>query len=74
MRSDFWSTAPFPQLNDVLSSHQEQVGPMSPADLREAIERPAFCVGCEVEPALARGACWPTWKDSRGLYRYYSLP
>jgi tetratricopeptide (TPR) repeat protein len=53
MRSDFWSScAPFPQLNDVLSSHQEQVGPMSASELREAIEQPAFRVGCEVEPAL----------------------
>ena len=53
MRSDFLSAcAPFPQLSAVLSAHQELVGPMTTAELREAIERPAFLVGCEVEPRL----------------------
>jgi hypothetical protein len=53
MRSDFLSAcAPFPQLSAVLSDHQELVGPMTPAELRNAIERPAYLVGCEVEPAL----------------------
>ncbi|MGZ3416139.1 MAG: nSTAND1 domain-containing NTPase, partial [Isosphaeraceae bacterium] len=53
MRSDFLGAcAPFEQLNAVLSAHQEQVGPMSAAELREAIERPAFLAGCGVEPAL----------------------
>jgi hypothetical protein len=53
MRSDFLSAcATFPQLAAVLSAHQEVVGPMAAAELREAIERPAFCVGCEVEPGL----------------------
>ena len=53
MRSDFLGAcAPFPQLSAVLSAHQELVGPMTPAELREAIERPAFLVGCEVEPPL----------------------
>jgi hypothetical protein len=54
MRSDFLGAcAPFPQLSAVLAAHQELVGPMTAAELREAIERPAFLVGCEVEPALA---------------------
>jgi hypothetical protein len=53
MRSDFLSAcATFPQLAAVLSAHQELVGPMSVAELREAIEQPAFLVGCEVEAAL----------------------
>ena len=53
MRSDFLSAcATFPQLAAVLSAHQELVGPMTEAELREAIEEPAFRVGCEVEPAL----------------------
>ena len=53
MRSDFLSAcAPFPQLSAVLSAHQELVGPMTAAELREAIERPAYLVGCEVEPGL----------------------
>ncbi|MBV8268791.1 MAG: hypothetical protein JO252_20885, partial [Planctomycetaceae bacterium] len=53
MRSDFLSAcAPFPQLAAVLSAHQELVGPMTAAELREAIERPAYLVGCEVEAPL----------------------
>jgi WD40 repeat protein len=53
MRSDFLSAcATFPQLAAVLSAHQELVGPMTAAELREAIEQPAFRVGCEVEPGL----------------------
>jgi hypothetical protein len=53
MRSDFLSAcATFPQLAAVLSAHQELVGPMTVAELREAIEQPAFRVGCEVERAL----------------------
>jgi formylglycine-generating enzyme required for sulfatase activity len=55
MRSDFLSAcAAFPQLAAVLSAHQELVGPMTAAELREAIEQPAFCVGCEVQPALTK--------------------
>jgi hypothetical protein len=53
MRSDFLGAcAPFPQLAAVLSAHQEVVGPLTAAELREAIEQPAFRVGCEVEPGL----------------------
>jgi WD40 repeat protein len=53
MRSDFLSaSATFPQLAAVLSAHQELVGPMTVAELREAIEQPTFRVGCEVEPGL----------------------
>src|SRR5262249_36218455 len=53
MRSGFLSAwATVPQLAAVLSAHQEVVGPMAAAELREAIEQPAFRVGCEVEPGL----------------------
>src|SRR5262249_53934462 len=53
MRSDFLSAcAPFPQLAAVLSAHQEVVGPLTAAELRAAIQQPAFRVGCEVEPEL----------------------
>jgi hypothetical protein len=53
MRSDFLGAcAPFPQLATVFSAHQELVGPMTAAELRAAIEQPAFRVGCEVEPGL----------------------
>ena len=57
MRSDFLSAcAPFPQLSAVLSAHQELVGPMTAAELREAIERPAYLVGCEVGAGADRAA------------------
>jgi tetratricopeptide (TPR) repeat protein len=53
MRSDFLSAcAMFPQLAAVLSAHAELVGPMTAEELREAIEKPAFLCGCEVDPAL----------------------
>jgi len=54
MRSDFLGhCAPFPRLNDLLTAHLEQVGPMQEYELREAIEQPAFKVGGELEPGLA---------------------
>jgi len=54
MRSDFLGRcAPFPRLNDLLTAHLEQVGPMQEHELREAIEQPAFKVGGELEPGLA---------------------
>jgi hypothetical protein len=53
MRSDFLGAcALFPKLNAALNSHLVQVGPMLPAELRAAIERPAYLASCEVEPAL----------------------
>src|SRR5262249_24718122 len=53
LRADLLGTcAKFPQLAAVLSAHQEVVGSMTPAELREAIKRPAFRVGCEAEPGL----------------------
>ena len=55
MRSDFLSAcARFPQLSAVLSGHQELVGPLTAAELREAIERPAYLAGCEVESGLTQ--------------------
>ena len=54
MRSDFLGhCAPFPRLNDLLTAHLEQVGPMQEHELREAIEQPAFKVGGELEAGLA---------------------
>jgi formylglycine-generating enzyme required for sulfatase activity len=53
MRSDFLSScATFAQLSAVFSAHQELVGPMTPAELREAIVQPAYMVGHEVEQGL----------------------
>ncbi len=55
MRSDFLGAcATFPELSAVLSAHQELVGPMTPAELREAIVQPAYLVGHEVEPSLVQ--------------------
>ncbi len=53
MRSDFLGQCvKLPQLNDTLNDHLVQIGPMRREELREAIERPAYLSGCEVEPAL----------------------
>ena len=53
MRSDFLGPcASFERLNNVLNAHLIQVGPMREDELRAAIERPAFKVGCELEPGL----------------------
>ena len=53
MRSDFLGPcASFERLNNVLNAHLIQVGPMREDELRAAIERPAFKVGCEPEPGL----------------------
>src|SRR5262249_12229942 len=53
MRSDCLSAcAPFPQLAAVVGGHQELIGPLTREELREAVERPAYRVGHEVEPAL----------------------
>src|SRR6185312_13745240 len=53
MRSEFLGAcASFRPLKDALDAHLVQVEPMRTVELREAIERPAYLVGCEVEPAL----------------------
>jgi len=53
MRSDFLGEcAAFPRLNNMLNAYLVQVGPMQEEELREAIARPAYLVGCEVEPDL----------------------
>ena len=53
MRVDFLGKcASYPALAAALSDGQELVGPMSEDELRLAIERPAFLVGCELEPGL----------------------
>ena len=53
MRVDFLGKcASYPALAAALSDGQELVGPMSEDELRLAIERPAYLVGCELEPGL----------------------
>jgi WD40 repeat protein len=54
LRADFYGRcAAFPQLRDAVQRDQVLVGPMSAAELREAIERPAQEVGLDLEPGLA---------------------
>ena len=53
MRVDFLGKcASYPTLAAALSDGQELVGPMKEDELRLAIERPAYLVGCELEPGL----------------------
>ena len=53
LRADFYGKcAVLPELAAALSDHQLLVGPMSEAELRRAIERPAELTGCEFEPGL----------------------
>ena len=68
MRSDFLGAcAPFTRLNDVLNAHLVQVGPMQEDELREAIERPAYLVGCELEPGADRAAAGRRRRAAGGL-------
>jgi hypothetical protein len=54
MRTDFLGECvSYPALAAALADGQELVGPMSEEELRQAIERPAYLVGCEPELGLA---------------------
>jgi WD40 repeat protein len=53
LRADFYGRcAEYPELRGAVEQDQVLVGPMSTAELREAIERPAQEVGLELEPGL----------------------
>lgn len=53
LRADFYGhCARFPRLRQALSAHQEYIGPMSAAELRQAIEEPARRNGWELEAGL----------------------
>jgi WD40 repeat protein len=53
LRADFYGRcAEYPELREAVEQDQVLVGPMSMAELREAIERPAEAVGLELEPGL----------------------
>ncbi len=53
MRADFYGKcAPYPALSAAMSGDQLLVGPMTEAELRRAIERPALLAGGEFEPGL----------------------
>ena len=53
LRADFFGRlAPYGELADLVGPNHALLGPMSPAELRRAIDRPAERVGLTVEPAL----------------------
>jgi WD40 repeat protein/DNA-binding SARP family transcriptional activator len=53
IRADFYShLAQYENLREVVSRHQEFIGPMRPDELHRAIEGPAFRGGWEFEPGL----------------------
>ena len=53
LRADFFGRlASYVELADLVGPNHALLGPMSPAELRRAIERPAERVGLKVEPAL----------------------
>jgi len=53
LRADFYShCAPYPGLRDALAEQQEYIGPMTAAELRQAIEQPARLGGWKLEPGL----------------------
>ncbi len=53
LRADFYGKcATYPNFAALLSDHHMLVGPMSPQELRQAIERPAQLVGADLEPGL----------------------
>ena len=53
MRADFYGKcAAIPELATAVSQHQELVGPMSPDELRRAIELPAQLSGRDIESGL----------------------
>ncbi|MCK6626349.1 MAG: hypothetical protein L6R45_14380 [Anaerolineae bacterium] len=53
LRADFYAhCAQYENLREALARQQEYVGPMSPEELRRAIELPAQQAGCEFEPGL----------------------
>jgi WD40 repeat protein/DNA-binding SARP family transcriptional activator len=53
LRADFYAhCAPYPTLRAAVASHQEYVGPMTPAELRRVVEAPAAAAGWILEPGL----------------------
>jgi WD40 repeat protein len=54
MRADFWGEcAPHPRLREAMTSHQELVGPMTPSELRSAIEQQAGTADLRLEAGLS---------------------
>ena len=54
MRADFWGEcAAYPQLRELMQTHQELVGPMNSQELRSAMEQQARAVGLRFEADLS---------------------
>jgi formylglycine-generating enzyme required for sulfatase activity len=55
MRAEFWGDcAPYPQLRETMQAHQALVAPMTPDELRSAMEQQAAVVGLRFEADLAQ--------------------
>jgi WD40 repeat protein/transcriptional regulator with XRE-family HTH domain len=55
LRADFYGrVAAYPELAAAVVAHQTLIGPMSPADLRRAIELPAAASGLLLQPGLVQ--------------------
>lgn len=53
LRADFWGeVAPYPRLREAMQAGQELIGPLTPAELRSAIEQQAAAVGLRFEGGL----------------------
>ncbi len=67
LRADFYHhCAQYENLRQVLAQHQEYIGAMSAAELRQAIQKPAELGGWVLEDGLVELRC-TTWAMSRGL-------
>jgi WD40 repeat protein/DNA-binding SARP family transcriptional activator len=68
MRGDFVDRlAAYPELSDLVGSNQVLVGPMSPSELRRAIEAPAEQASLTVEPPLVDALVHDVVGESGGL-------
>jgi WD40 repeat protein/transcriptional regulator with XRE-family HTH domain len=53
LRADFYAhCAPYDNLREAIAQYQEYIGPLTPEELRRAIEEPARQGGWELEPGL----------------------
>jgi DNA-binding SARP family transcriptional activator len=69
LRADFFGhLAPYVELADLVGPNHVLLGPMSPAELRRAVEGPAARAGLRVEQALSDGSL-TTWPARPAVYR-----
>jgi WD40 repeat protein/DNA-binding SARP family transcriptional activator len=68
MRGDFVDRlASYPELSDLVAPNQAPVGPMSPSELRRAVEAPAERAGLTVESSLVDALVHDVVGESGGL-------